>query len=101
MSNVVIRNETGAGKVVDVITQEMMKRHLRLEKQLKESATTLLNSLKLKATVEAGEHTAYLDEGSDVRPNWRAALLEKCGKAIVDAVRAATERTPYCRLRVK
>lgn len=101
MSDVVIRNATGDAKVAMRITQKMIQKHLRLAKQLKESATTLLNSLKLGATVEDGKGTAYLDNGSDCTPKWRAALLKKCGQAVVDAIRAATPRKNYCRLRVE
>jgi len=101
MSSVVIRNETGDAKVAMHITQTMIQKHLRLAKQLKESATMLLNSLKLGATVEDGKGTAYLDNGSEQKPNWRAVLLTKCGQAAVDAARDATPRKDYCRLRVE
>jgi hypothetical protein len=101
MSSVVIRNAEGAGKVVEHITQKMIDNHLTLKRRLEASATMLRNSLKLGATVEEGPGKAYLDKGSDCKPNWRAALLEKCGKAVVDAVRAATPRTEYTRLRVE
>ena len=61
-SAVVMRNETGKGKVVERITQKEIKKYLRLKKQLAEQHTMFLNSLKLGATVEEGEGKTYLDE---------------------------------------
>lgn len=101
MSEVVIRNEASDSKVVKVITQKMIDNHLALKRRLAASASTLLNSLKLGAEVEEGEGTAYLDKGSECKPNWRQALLDECGKDKVDAVRKATPRTNYERLRVE
>jgi len=101
MSSVVIRNEVTDAKIVTHITQAMVDNHLMLQRRLKASASMLLASLKLGATVEEGEGKAYLDKGSECKPNWRAALLAECGKAKVDAIRTATPRTEYERLRVE
>lgn len=101
MSSVVIRNETGAGKVVTHVTQKQIETHLSLVRRLKASATMLYNSLKLGATVEDGAGKAFLATGSDKNPNWRAALLKAVGKDAVAKVRADTPNKPYCRLRVE
>jgi|APIni6443716594_1056825.scaffolds.fasta_scaffold00159_11 hypothetical protein len=102
MSSVVIRNETAAGtKTVETVTQKMLADYLRAKEKLTSLSTMILNSLKLRAKVEGGEHTAYIESGAEKRPNWRAALLENCGADVVAKVRDATEPSPFERLRVE
>lgn len=101
MSGVVIRNETGDGKVVTHITQRQIRNHLSLVRRLKASATMILNSLNLGATVEDGDGRAYLDKGSEKKPNWRAALLKAVGKDALDKIRDNTPRKDYSRMRVE
>lgn len=101
MSSIVIRNKTGNGKVVTQITQKQIKMHLSLVKRLRASATMILNSLNLGATVEDGDGTAYLDKGSEKKPNWRAALLKAVGADALEKVRDDTPRKDYSRMRVE
>lgn len=102
MSSTVIRNNAAeATRVVGVISQRDMKAFLNAKARLEKLSTMFLASLKLGAKVEEGEHVAFIEEGEEKRPNWRGALLERCGEAVVKAVREATEPKPYERLRVR
>lgn len=101
MSSVVIRNDASDSKTVTQITQKQIKMHLGLVRRLKASASMLLNSLKLGATVEDGDGTAFLDLGSTKKPNWRAALLKAVGEDALAKVRDATPLKNHCRLRVE
>jgi hypothetical protein len=102
MSSSVIRNNPKeATKVVPVISQKDLKAYLNAKARVEKLATMFHASLKLGAKVEEGAHTAYLDTGEEKRPNWRGALLERCGDIVVKEVRDNTEPKPYERLRVK
>jgi len=102
MSSAVVRNNAAeATKVVRVISQKDMKAFLSAKARVEKLSTMFLASLKLGAKVEEGEHTAYIETGEEKRPNWRGALLERCGEVVVKEVRDNTEAKPYERLRVK
>lgn len=102
MSSVAVRNNAAeATRVVGVIGQRDLKRFINAKARLEKLSTLFLASLKLGAKVEEGPLTAYLDTGEEKHPDWRGALLERCGEAVVKIVRDATELKPYERLRVK
>lgn len=91
----------GETKVTTHITQKELKSYVQAKARLEALHQRFLLSLKLGATVEPGEHRAVLNVGEEKRPNWRAALVERCGEATAKEVRAATVPTPYERLKVE
>jgi hypothetical protein len=101
MSSVVVRNEVAETKVVARIVQRDLRRFLNAKARLEKLASMFLASLKLGATVEEGPATAYLDTGSEKRPDWRAALLAAVGEVALAKVRDAAVPKPYERLRVE
>lgn len=98
--NVVMQNPKSGVETVEVVTQKMLRAYVSAKKRLDGLHKTILASLKVGASVDAGKRGADLDVGSEKRPKWRQAFVNIAGEAAAKALVDSTSRTPYCRLRV-
>jgi hypothetical protein len=72
------------------ITQARLRKYLKLKNDVAEEKAAIERELGEGAKVESGDISASISTSNVTRPDWKGALLERCGEEALDDVIANT-----------
>jgi hypothetical protein len=83
------------------ITQSRLSEYLKMKEVLAEEKAVLEIELGEGAEVELGDISASISTSDVVRPDWKAAFLERCGEVAVDEVIDNTPSKPQKKMLIR